>query len=59
VIGGLLLGLVAGALVAAVTTPVAVSGAIFLLPIQLSVLGALLRYRPRRVDPVTGPGRGP
>ena len=37
-VGDLLLGLLAGALVAAVTTPVGVSGAVFLLPIQLSVL---------------------
>ena len=33
------LGFVAGLLVATVTTPVGVSGAVFLLPVQLSVLG--------------------
>lgn len=34
-----LLGALAGVLIAAVTTPVGVSGAVFLLPFQLSVLG--------------------
>ncbi|WP_242889882.1 sulfite exporter TauE/SafE family protein [Actinomadura litoris] len=34
-----LLGLVAGALIAMVTAPVGVSGAVFLLPVQLSLLG--------------------
>ena len=34
-----LIGLLAGFLVATVTTPVGVSGAVFLLPVQLSVLG--------------------
>ncbi|MGN0062815.1 MAG: sulfite exporter TauE/SafE family protein [Nocardioides sp.] len=34
-----LVAFVAGALLAAVTTPVGVSGAVFLLPVQLSVLG--------------------
>ena len=34
-----LLGLLAGFVLAAVATPVGVSGAVFLLPVQLSVLG--------------------
>jgi uncharacterized membrane protein YfcA len=34
-----LLGFVAGLLIAVVTAPVGVSGAVFLLPVQLSVLG--------------------
>ncbi|MFR9773387.1 TSUP family transporter [Nocardia sp. SC052] len=38
-LGSVLSGFVAGLLVSVVTTPVGVSGAVFLLPIQLSVLG--------------------
>ena len=34
-----LLGFVAGLVIAVVTSPVGVSGAVFLLPVQLSVLG--------------------
>lgn len=34
-----LLGFIAGVLISVVTAPVGVSGAVFLLPVQLSVLG--------------------
>jgi len=54
-----LIGLVAGFLVAAVTTPVGVSGAVFLLPVQMSVLGVPNpRLTPTNLvfNVVSGPG---
>jgi uncharacterized membrane protein YfcA len=38
-VGHLLVGFVAGLVISSITAPVGVSGAVFLLPIQLSVLG--------------------